>query len=226
MAMLPRALLLSVFFHLIVLLGGISRELPLLAGAVADNYVLSATLRTVPVASGSLEQLPTTRVDHPKGPSHKLLGVKTTSRKSTVLPINSRSTVAIDLPVDVAVKNTSETSRATESASLLLIEPKMILSVEGLGTYRLNLAREARRLKRYPVIARDRFWEGVVVLKIQAQTGSVIPAVLIERGSGHDVLDVEALEMMSQAARQASVPESLRGKQFAIDVPIHFRLAD
>ena len=224
--MLPRALLLSVFFHLIVLLGCITREFTLLTGAVADHHVLSATLRTAPVASGSFEQLPATRVDHPKGSSHKLLGVKTTSRISTVLPINSRSTVATDLPVDLAVKNTFESSRATESASLLPIEPKAILSVEGLGAYRLNLAREARRLKRYPVIARDRSWEGVVVLKIQVQTGSVIPEVLIEHGSGHDVLDVQALKMMSQAARQASVPESLRGKQFAIDIPIHFRLAD
>lgn len=224
--MLPRALLLSVFFHLIILLGCISRELPLLAGAVAGHQVLSATLRTDFVASGSLAQLPATHVDHPKDPSHKLLAIKTTAGKSTVLPINSRSTVATDLPVDLAVKNTSEASRATESASLLPIEPKAILSVEGLGAYRLNLAREARRLKRYPVIARDRSWEGVVVLKIQVQTGSVIPEVLIEHSSGHDVLDVQALEMMSQAARQASVPESLRGKQFAIDIPIHFRLAD
>ena len=100
------------------------------------------------------------------------------------------------------------------------------MSVEGLGVYRLNLAREARRFKQYPAIAREQSWEGVVVLAIQAQIGSVVPAVLVEHGSGHDVLDVQALEMVLQAARQASIPESLRGKQFVINVPIHFRLAD
>jgi protein TonB len=50
--------------------------------------------------------------------------------------------------------------------------------------------------------------------------------VSIESSSGHDVLDMQALEMLLQAVRQATVPESLRGKQFAINVPIHFRLAD
>ena len=80
--MLPRALLLSGFFHLIVLLGCISRELPVLAGAVADHQVLSATLRTASVASGSFEQFPAPPAGHPKGPSHKLLAVKTTARYS------------------------------------------------------------------------------------------------------------------------------------------------
>jgi len=176
--------------------------------------------------SGSIEHFPVTSADHPKRPSRQFAAAMTTPRLSTVLPINSRSTVATVLPADIAVIKPHETVRATESASIIPTEPKEALSAEGLGAYRLNLAREARRFKRYPAIARERSWEGVVVLTLQARTGSVVPLVSIESSSGHDVLDMQALEMLLQAVRQATVPESLRGKQFAINVPIHFRLAD
>lgn len=219
---LPRALVLSVIFHCILYLGWNSPELPLLTGAVTKHQALSITLRTSSVTSGSFEQFPANRAEHPKRLSRQLLAAQTTPRLSPVLPSNSRLTVATDLPAN----NRPEIGLAGEPASLSPIGPKEVLSVEGLGAYRLNLAREARHFKRYPAIARERSWEGVVVLMIQAQTASIVPAVSIERGSGHDVLDVQALEMLLQAARQASVPESLRGKQFAINVPIHFRLAD
>ena len=223
---LPRALVLSVIFHFILYLGCISFELPLLAGAVTRHQALSGTLSVASVTSGLAEQFPATHVDRPKRPSPERLATKATALQSTFLPINSRLTAATDLPAGIPDNKPPEISRAAETPALSSIESREVLSVEGLGVYRLNLAREARRFKQYPAIAREQSWEGVVVLAIQAQTGSVVPAVLVEHGSGHDVLDVQALEMVLQAARQASIPESLRGKQFVINVPIHFRLAD
>lgn len=224
--MLPRALVLSVIIHLIIYLGCISLELPLLPGVVTNHQVLSATLKTESVPRRSFEHFPANSIDQPERPSHQFVATKTIPHLSTVFPINSLSTVATDFHPDIAANYHPETGRAEESASILPIGPKEALNPEGLGIYRLNLAREARRFKRYPAIARERSWEGVVVMKVQARIDSVIPLVSIGSSSGHDVLDAQAQEMLLQAVRQALLPESLRGRQFAINVPIHFRLAD
>jgi len=42
--------------------------------------------------------------------------------------------------------------------------------------------------------------------------------------SGHQVLDQHALAIFRQAAREVSLPQDLRGKEFAIDVWMDFTL--
>ena len=107
--------------------------------------------------------------------------------------------------------------------SLLNAEVK---NAEGIGEYRLGLAREARRFKRYPTVARENAWTGVVVLMIQGAASSAVPTVSIDQSSGHAVLDAQALEMLEKATRLAPLPVSLMGKRFAISLPIHYRLDD
>ena len=100
------------------------------------------------------------------------------------------------------------------------------ISQDGLREYRLNLSREARRYKRYPALARQRGLEGVVVIVVSTSAGFPLPQVSLSRSSGQEVLDQQAMEMLSLAVRAANMPDSLRGKDFAIDLPIHFSLDD
>ena len=93
---------------------------------------------------------------------------------------------------------------------------------DDLRTYRLNLAREAGRYKRYPAIARERGLEGVVVVVVSTRAGVALPQVSLSQGSGEAVLDRQALEMVSLAVRYATMPDSLRQRDFGIDLPIHF----
>ena len=103
-------------------------------------------------------------------------------------------------------------------------KPVESISQDGLREYRLNLSREARRYKRYPALARQRGLEGVVVIVVSTSAGSPLPLVSLSRSSGQEVLDQQAMEMLSLAVRAANMPDSLRGKDFAIDLPIHFSL--
>jgi protein TonB len=95
---------------------------------------------------------------------------------------------------------------------------------DDLRTYRLNLSREARRFKRYPAIARERGLEGIVVVVVSTRAGVALPQVSLSQGSGETVLDQQALEMVNFAVRYALMPNSLRQRDFGIDLPIHFSL--
>lgn len=99
-------------------------------------------------------------------------------------------------------------------------------SPDGVRQYRLNLAREARRFKRFPQLARDRGWEGAVVVVVSTVAGMPVPQVSLSNSSGYELLDREALELVAQAINTAALPESLRNRPFALTLPIHYRLND
>jgi protein TonB len=97
------------------------------------------------------------------------------------------------------------------------------LRADALREYRLALAIEARRYKRYPPLARERGWEGTVEATVSA--GSVaVPLVALERSSGHAVLDEQTLEMLRRAVLSTPLPEGLRGRDFRVVVPVRFSL--
>lgn len=99
------------------------------------------------------------------------------------------------------------------------------VSADGLREYRLALAREARRLKRYPLLAREKGWEGTVQVTA-VFAGALQPAVTLSQSSGHPVLDEQALAMITRAVQVAELPESLRGRSFRVLVPVQFSLDD
>jgi TonB family protein len=89
----------------------------------------------------------------------------------------------------------------------------------------LRQARERHPPKGYPQLARDNQWEGDV------QVGVVVSAsggatLTLKGGSGYEVLDEQALDLLRQALQVVAVPLTLRGRDFAIDVRATYRLAD
>jgi protein TonB len=122
-----------------------------------------------------------------------------------------------------AVVVTTATSGESQSGEARVKTVESI-SQDGLREYRLNLSREARRYKRYPALARQRGLEGVVVIVVSTSAGFSVPQVNLSRSSGQEVLDQQAMEMLSLAVRAANMPDSLQGKDFAIDLPIYFSL--
>lgn len=144
-------------------------------------------------------------------------------KKAAVLPSFSRSTATEDVAVtDKAVVFSREIAQAS-SAGAGQAEK---LDLNGVRQYRLSLAREARRFKHYPDQARERGREGVVVLIVTTVAGVAIPQVRLSQSSGSDLLDQAALELLEIAVQTATLPESLRGQQFGLTLPIHYRLDD
>lgn len=92
--------------------------------------------------------------------------------------------------------------------------------------YRGTLARHARRLKRYPPLARERGWQGTVEIEVSAHHGAAGPLFRVQRSSGYALLDQQALELMAQAARLVVLPDSLRRTGFRFVVPVAYRFDD
>jgi protein TonB len=98
------------------------------------------------------------------------------------------------------------------------------VDAEGLRTYRVALAGEARRYKRYPAQAIEAGWSGTTELRISVMPGRPTPAVLVTKSSGYPVLDEAALEMLRRALPATAIPASLRERAFSVELPIVFDL--
>ena len=99
-------------------------------------------------------------------------------------------------------------------------------ALDGLRGYRLAVATQARRFKRYPPQAMASGWTGTADIRVEVGSdGRPRPATLV-RSSGHEVLDRAALAMIDAGALRARLSESLRGKTFAVVLPVVFNLDD
>ena len=96
---------------------------------------------------------------------------------------------------------------------------------DGIRAYRIGLAREARAYKRYPSLARERGWTGTAEVRVDVSRDGLPRQILLARSSGHDILDDEAVHMMSQAAAVAALPDALRGRAFAVRLPVVFDIS-
>jgi protein TonB len=91
-----------------------------------------------------------------------------------------------------------------------------------LERYRLELKVVAAKYKRYPRMATDNNWKGVVALRVVVGPSGQLASLTVTKTSGHEVLDRQAQEMFRSATADVPVPPVLRGKQFAVDVAVDY----
>jgi len=96
----------------------------------------------------------------------------------------------------------------------------------GLRQFRLSLAGEARRFRRYPESARKAGLAGTSEVRVAVAAGGGARHTDLARSSGHEVLDQAALDMLRQAAMRTALPESLRGQNFAVLLPVVFEVEE
>jgi protein TonB len=94
----------------------------------------------------------------------------------------------------------------------------------GLRQFRLALATEARRFRRYPDAARREGLAGTAEVRIAVLPGAQYAE--LSRSSGHALLDAAALDMLQQATTRTQLPESLRGRRFVVFLPVVFAADD
>jgi TonB family protein len=95
-----------------------------------------------------------------------------------------------------------------------------------VAQFRLELMEFARRYKKYPRIAQDNNWEGRVELRIAIGENGAISAITVKKSAGRAVLDDEAQAMIRTATSKAAIPPGLRGKAFAVEIPVDFLLKE
>jgi protein TonB len=95
-----------------------------------------------------------------------------------------------------------------------------------IAEYRKQIIGAAPRYKRYPPVARENNWEGLVRLRMLFSANGRLASLSVTTTSGYDVLDKQAAEMFTNAAEAVPVPPLLHGKEFAVDVAAVYGLRD
>lgn len=137
------------------------------------------------------------------------------------LPANSGERLGSGIaPLSVATPSVAGQGRLSGSDGTAIEEST------ALAAYRQALIQAALGYKRYPPLARERGWEGIVELSVVVLPRHPTPVLKVSRSSGFSLLDEQALEMMSRAVRRLPVPEGLQSVRGSFAVPIRFQLGD
>ena len=130
-------------------------------------------------------------------------------------------------PAPVAATASAPAGPAGSTSGVLLTETNASgEAVDSLRVYRIAVATQARRFKRYPAQAMASGWEGSADIRVEVGPDGRPRAASVVRSSGHELLDRAALTMIDAGALRARLPDSLRGKAFAVVLPVFFNLDD
>ena len=124
-----------------------------------------------------------------------------------------------------------EKNRPVESESTMVrrepVEHRVVREVvqaqADFGWLSESLWKRIEQLKRYPMQARARRWEGKVVLEAVIRQDGAILECLVAESSGHRVLDQDAISVLRRASPLA-LKHPLGKEKITILVPIAYRL--
>ena len=236
-------MLASIALHALVLIGMSWAPAP--APPAKTLLVLNATLAPSAAAPTASPQPPQPK-QAPPPPTEPVSTPRPASAKPATTPIASAQRTAPAEPAKAPppASATAAPSPAPSSAQppapvqakaapqapagILAAEaaPKPGDGVDGetVKRYRLEVILAARQKKFYPKIAIEKGWQGRVEVHMVIGANGMVASAAIKSGSGHEVLDNQALDMLKKGKTTVPIPASLRGREFSIDVPIIFNL--
>jgi protein TonB len=200
---LPKAIAISMAIHIILMIGLPEFNEPLLI-----PQEMSVTISSSPI------QKPIEKIETPE-PVKK---VEPIQKKITPIIDKNAISVAQPTPKEVAPAPPAETVSKIPN-----IVPQEQLT-QHLESYSSLLANAIAKYKQYPKIAQMRGWQGTVIADLEIDSKGTVISIKIKKSSTYEVLDNEALERIRKASPFPAPPESLRGKNFNVLVPISFKL--
>lgn len=218
--------------------GGSSRLLPALLISLALHFLLlwPAALPRMAMETGQAPLVATLRSEAvPEPPPPAQRGIPVSGKASQARSAAAEQpvvAVAFAKPAPAIMAEQAATSPGAAAADTAKgIAPVAAgkgegPDADGLRAYRIGLAREARAHRRYPPLARERGWTGTAEVRVDVSPGGQPWQVLLARSSGHDILDREAVLLMRNAAATTVLPDSLRGREFAVRMPVTFDIAE
>ena len=189
--------------HIILMVG-----LPELNKPILIPQEMSVTISSSPI------QQPIEKIETPQ-PVKK---VEPIQKKITPIIDKNATSVAQPTPKEVAPSPPAETISKIPN-----IVPQEQLT-QHLESYSSLLANAIAKYKQYPKIAQMRGWQGTVIADLEIDSKGTVISIKIKKSSTYEVLDNEALEMIRKASPFPAPPESFRGKNFNVLVPISFKL--
>ena len=200
---LPKAIGISIGIHIILMIGLPEFKKPLL-----KPLEMSVTISTSPIPK------PIEKIETPQ-PIKK---VEPVQKRITPIIDKNATSIAQPIPKEMAPPMPAEAISKTPN-----IVPQEQVT-QHLESYSSLLANAIAKYKQYPKIAQMRGWQGTVIADLEIDSKGSVVSVKIKKSSTYEVLDNEALEMIKKASPFPTPPESLRGKNFNVLVPISFKL--
>ncbi len=200
---LPKAIAISMAIHIILMIG-----LPELNKPLLIPQEMSVTISSSPI------QKPIEEIEAPQ-PVKK---VEPIQKKITPIINKNATSVAQPTPTEVAPTPPAET---VSKISNIMPQEQV---TQHLESYSSLLANAIAKYKQYPKIAQMRGWQGTIIVDLEIDSKGNVMSIKVKKSSTYEVLDNEALEMIRKASPFPAPPESLRGKNFNVLVPISFKL--
>lgn len=227
---LVQALIVSLLVHAILLLG--VAALPPVqpeAASTAINVVVSREARRVsPEQTASIPSAKPVLV-----PAKPPSSISRRAPAQTVIAAD-QSTEAPVASAPPATQEAGASARAVpvaEAKSGAVSAPKPTPAREGVSSdeiteLRVSLIKAAKRFKVYPPLARERAWEGTVEVELIFAARTPVPDISLAQSSGRAILDEQAMDMATRAARATVLPDTLRGRDFKLSLSIEYSLED
>ena len=208
---LPKAIAISIAIHITLMIG-----LPTLSKPLLKPQVMNVTISSLPIQE-PIEKIETPQPIKIETPQ-PIKKVEPIQKKITPIIDKSATSVAQPMPKEEVPPSPAET--ISKIPNIMPQEPV----TQYLESYSSLLANAIAKYKQYPKIAQMRGWQGTVVVDLEIDIKGAVISVKIKKSSTYEVLDNEALEMIKKASPFPAPPESLRGKNFNVLVPISFKL--
>lgn len=203
---LPRFLLLSSALHLLLLT---FLQPPAGSGTI---YYLGE-----PMVNVELEGPAETNEPAPVPQTKKIR--LSSERKTTPPPFTARALtrVSVSSPVNPLERPASDaTERSASGADKAKVHNQL------LGQLQTRLSRYLV----YPPLARQRGWEGTVLLGLRVESDGHLDKIRIEHSSGYAVLDHSALNSLNRLGRLAESSGWLDGQVMDMQLPVIYRLVE
>ena len=208
---LPKAIAISIAIHITLMIG-----LPTLSKPLLKPQVMDVTISSLPIQE-PIEKIETPQPIKIETPQ-PIKKVEPIQKKITPIIDKNATSVAQPMPKEEVPPSPAET--ISKIPNIMPQEPV----TQYLESYSSLLANAIAKYKQYPKIAQMRGWQGTVIVDLEIDIKGAVISVKIKKSSTYEVLDNEALEMIKKASPFPAPPESLRGKNFNVLVPISFKL--
>lgn len=194
----------------------------------ADTTVLPDAVAVVPEPRPQTE--PPVATDTPAPPAQakkpatpKTADAKKTGARTTEAPKKAERTAeAKPAPAakKAAAKPAAKKPAKAEAGAGAAASASASAGVE--AAYGRKLLSHVERRKRYPAAARAANATGAVKLSVTIDRAGQLRSARVTKGSGHAVLDDEALATARRAAPYPAPPDGVGGKTFAFSVTLRF----
>ena len=143
-------------------------------------------------------------------------------------PAPAPAPAAQPAPVQEALQAPAAAPRAAEATAAPPATPPhptaQRASTEAIDSYRRQLTDLFAREHEYPRVAAMRGWEGEVRLRLRVARRGQLLGVRVDRSSGFEVLDQDALALLEGHGKLPPLPEALEVAEIEVVVPITYRL--